>query len=402
MLLGVLFISTRGFSATVTCNVNNSYPAWTTLNTPFELNIGQVNAAKNANMTVGAGVADYTVLYTISQVNVGVLGETCSTTSGLYMYYTMLSAHGSVLNTIGNDAIYPTSVPGIGISIKTAYLLSNRPIKLYPEGQVWNSVVNGQGYWVAITIWKVPGTIPVSAGSISFTGPTLAPVIMGSGVTFTSSDQNRILDGGKAWINGSRVLTGTLMIQPTTCDLVMPNTTVQMGTHDGGGRGDSAWKDASFKLSCSNAYGYGGSLYSIEGYKSPNAVPPSASTLTANSVKNNPIRIQIQPYTPVIDATSGILALDGTGAEGYGIQLAWGDATTQNSGVPANPVQLNAWTSANSLNSAYSSSAYAIGASAISGTADGTIKMAARYIRTSGDIVAGPANAAVEVLVNYE
>lgn len=395
-----LFILSGGMSiaATNNCEVIDAYRSWTGMNTPFELNITQVKASKNVNITLGNSIADYTVLYTIPKVNVGNVSASCSVSPDLY--YTMFASnYGPAVRATTSETIYPTSVPGIGISIGSQ-LQSDSPIVLYPGAKYYSGASNGYGFWLSVKIWKIPGAIPVSMGAITFTGPTVGQLLMKSGYTFTSSDSSRVWDNGKGWIASSRTLTGTLMFQPTTCDLVMPSRTVNMGEYNGS-TGQSAWKDASFKLDCPNAYGYGGSTTSDNSYTYPDSVHPD-STITANTIQNKPIRIQIIPRTSAIDANNGIIALDGTGAKGYGIQLAWGNSTLLGSGAPSSPVILNGWTLANTLNSAYRASAYAIGAPAFASSADGTIKMAARYVRTSGETQPGPANASIEVIANYQ
>ncbi|WP_449507636.1 hypothetical protein [Enterobacter ludwigii] len=62
---------------------------------------------------------------------------------------------------------------------------------------------------------------------------------------------------------------------------------------------------------------------------------------------------------------------------------------------------LNSYVDANSLNSGFGAGDTPIGGNAFSGT-DNTIKMAARYIRTTGETAPGPANAVVQVIANYE
>ena len=103
----------------------------------------------------------------------------------------------------------------------------------------------------------------------------------------------------------------------------------------------------------------------------------------------------------MVDANRGIIALDGTGAQGYGIQLAWGDYTTQNSQEPLNPVVLNSYVAANTLNPNFSADDTPVGGNGFHGS-DNTIKMAARYIRTAGNSAPGPANAVVQVIANYQ
>lgn len=379
--------------AAINCEPTNN-SGWNAINTPFELNVTQVDG-KKANVTLGSNLNNFTLLYTMKAIDLGIVGADCS--SSTYLYYTMFSSdYGASVGNVGGEIIYPTSVTGLGISVTS----TSGSVALYPSVVYYGTGNNGYGFWVNVKLWKIPGDLPLTTGLVSFSGPTVGQILMRPGYTFTSSALGRLYDNNKAFIASSRILKGTLIFQPTTCDLVMTNRTVYMGEYDGSG-GKSAWKDASFNLKCPNAYGYDG-VTTVNNY-APNSEDEYRSTyMTPNSKQNNPIRIQIVPRTAVVDANSGIIGLDGSGAQGYGIQLAWGDSGSLGSGTPAKPVILNSWTLANSLNSAYSASAYAIGATAISTGADGTIKMAARYVRTSGTVQPGPANAAVEVIATYQ
>ncbi|HDZ8011987.1 TPA: hypothetical protein RUS85_002594, partial [Citrobacter amalonaticus] len=66
-----------------------------------------------------------------------------------------------------------------------------------------------------------------------------------------------------------------------------------------------------------------------------------------------------------------------------------------------NPVILNSYVDAHSLNAAFSDQSTPINGNGFTG-GDNTIKMAARYIRTSGDAAPGPANAVVQVIATYQ
>jgi hypothetical protein len=162
------------------------------------------------------------------------------------------------------------------------------------------------------------------------------------------------------------------------------------------------WKDASFKLTCADGYGYGGAYNTNQTnpYAYPYSISPAGS-YSANNIKNGRVQINIVPYTGVVDANKGIIALDGTGAQGYGIQLAWGDYSSQTSGEPAKPVMLNTPIDANKLNAGFRAGDTPLGGNGFSGT-DNTIKMAARYVRTTGATASGEANAVVQVIANYQ
>ncbi|OAT15651.1 FimA family pilin [Buttiauxella noackiae ATCC 51607] len=154
------------------------------------------------------------------------------------------------------------------------------------------------------------------------------------------------------------------------------------------------WVDAGFQLKCPQAWGYGGSTTN-------STTPYDASNGSrVNNNGNQPIKIKVTPLNPSVDPLQGIFQLNSGGAEGYDLQLAWGDPASQGN-IPAKPVQLGSWINANTVNRNYSNSAYAIGANAIPTGADEKIKMSARYIRNSQDMKPGVANSSVEVIATY-
>ncbi|MBL5928844.1 fimbrial protein [Lelliottia amnigena] len=369
-------------------SAENHFDQWSAIHSDFELQ------ASNITMTLGGNIPDWTILYT-AEANIGMSASTCDGDHNLY--YTLLSSAQAV-GQQGNDVIYSTDVPGVGISIE-ATAVSNGAVKVYPSVVYYTRGDVGYGFWARIKFWKIPGEIPMNKGPITVTGPDAAIVYMNNGANFTSSAPDRITNDGKAYISSSRILKLTMMFQPGTCNVEGDNVKVNMGDYGGAGS-HSDWKDASFKLVCPDGMGYNGSASSSDPYDNPYSLSPNAST-TANNKKNGRVVISIAPYTEVIDANKGIIALDGTGAQGYGIQLAWGDFSSQNDVEPVNPVVLNSYVDANSLNSSFGAGDTPIGGNAFSGT-DNTIKMAARYIRTTGETAPGPANAVVQVIANYE
>lgn len=379
-------------AATITCSVAG-YADWSGEHVPFELK------PSGLTMTLGSKIADWQVLYT-AHANIGMQTVSCGSSQaygGSLMYFTLLT-DAQPVNTVSGNAIYSTNVPGIGVSV-SASQVTNAAVKSYPSVVYYASPNLGYGFWADIKFWKIPGNIPMNNGPITVTGPDAAVVLMSSGSVYSSSDPERVTDDGKAYVSSSRILTLTMMFQPGTCNIEGDNVNVNMGDYDGSD-GHSSWKDASFKLICPNAMGYDGKANSGNGYDFPLNIQPTA-TITANDKKNGRVQVSIEPYTQVIDANKGIIALDGTGAQGYGIQLAWGEYSSQGSGEPLNPVILNSYVDANKLNSGFSAGDTPIGGNGFTGT-DNTIKMAARYIRTTGDTTPGPANAVVQVIANYQ
>ncbi|WP_161959035.1 MULTISPECIES: fimbrial protein [Citrobacter] len=403
-LVLIYSLSFAAHAKTITCSPStetggNNYGQWSEYHIPFEL------SPSNVHVTTGSGLGDWAIIYTITRINIGVSSGGCSPKSGgqgdMSMNFSIINSP-SIAGKQGNDIIYKTNTPGIGVSIlQTVNNLGSMPT--YPSVLYYaNGENHGIGSWVTIKFWKIPGeNIPVTNGVISVIGPEVAMLFMPhSGDNITSNDLGRVIGGNAAYIDGSRIIQATLMFQSGTCNIEGDNIRVDMGNYNADDKNSAPWKDARFKLVCPDGYGYGGTAHNDTGYKYPYGIGPN-SGVSANSNKNGRVTISIVPYTEVIDANRGIIALDGTGAQGYGIQLAWGDYSSQNAVEPANPVILNSYVDANSLNSGFGAGDTPIGSNAFTGT-DNTIKMAARYIRTTGDTAPGPANAVVQVIANYQ
>lgn len=377
-----------------------NYNQWAQMHSTFDI------AAADVNTTLGQNISDWAVLYTAFDVVIGVDSGNCNA-SGVLDYLTMLTQLPSIGHQ-GSDYIYATDVPGIGISVSGngggGSGSGNYPytsMQPYPWAYIpWDHQANGIGFHAIVKYWKIPNqNIPLDAGAITVTGPEYAVIYKKSGNSFTSSDHSRITSDGMAYINGSRIIVGTLIFKPGTCNIEGDNINVEMGDYDGA-NGASAWKDASFKLICPTAYGYNGGTKGSSGYSYPFSIHDYS--ITSNTQKNGKVEISIVPLNNgAIDPNRGIIALDGTGAQGYGIQLAWGDYSTQNATEPVHPVILNSYVDAHSLNSAFSGDLTPFGGNGFTG-GDNTIKMAARYIRTSGDAAPGPANAVVQVIASYQ
>ena len=389
----VCFYTCSVYAGTINCEPSSS--PFDTIHSDFELK------PPGTNITIGSNIADWSVLYTLSHVSLSAQENSCSINP--YVAYLYYSNNTTLLNTVSGQKIYATNVPGIGISIATYW--GNQPkqnIGPYPDYAKMGEAEATIWFDIDVTFWKIPGEMPMAGGPVSINGPEVGMVYYGNTYTMTSSDPNRIVPfsgntSGTGYLAFSRILHATLMFQPGTCNLEGDNVNVDMGNYDGAG-GHSTWKDASFKLVCPDGNGYGGSYRasSLEPY----AIDPNG-TYVDNNKQNGRVQISIAPYTETLDANRGIIALDGTGAQGYGIQLAWGDYSTQNLAEPSKPVIVNSYVDAHSLNAAFSADDTPIGGNGLVGL-DNTIKMAARYIRTTGKTQPGPANAVVQVIANYQ
>ena len=392
------------FAGTIDCEPTSStqwgYNEWSTLHSSYELK------PSASNITLGSNIADWSPLYTLNNVMLGLQAPACSTWSGLYAEYVYTSPYTNLLNTVSGNKIYPTNVPGIGMSIGLSYGVGSTSKSTGPYPDMYYYGPPWVDTWLVANIiyWKVPGKIPLSQGPISIDGPEIGVVYYSATDTLTSKSADRIIPfnqgNGKGYVVGTRILHATLMFQPGTCNVEGDNVNVEMGNYDGTG-GHSVWKDASFKLDCPDGYGYGGTYTSSDWDLYDINDANGGSITSQNNKSNGRVEISIVPYTETLDANRGIIGLDGTGAQGYGIQLAWGDYSTQNLAEPTNPVILNSYVDAHSLNAAFSADDTPIGGNGLVGL-DNTIKMAARYIRTTGKTQPGPANAVVQVIASYQ
>lgn len=319
--------------------------------------------------------------------------------SSLTYYLSMINyiviAEEVCIGQQANYKIYKTDIPGIGISYNDADSGSQSYGKSLP---LWPQVIPkltasgaalGVGLSLDIRLWKYSSAAnSLPAGILYIKGPTIAQgvgPVAGDTMASCSSEVASAATTDFCYIDRATPLYLS-SVYSSTCEFVNASKTVRMGKHvmplgTPEGKG-TPWVDASFQLRCSDAWGY-----------SSDATNPN------NLTQNNTVTVTVQPRDGFIDATNGIIKLDGTGAEGVGIQLAWGDYSSLGT-VPLKPVKLNTPTNANTLSSHFAAGPYSIGGNAVSG--DGSIKMAARYIRTGGTLKPGLANAKVEIMANYQ
>ncbi|UHM93631.1 hypothetical protein [Rahnella victoriana] len=357
-----------------------------------------------ANITLSENIPDYTIIYSYNNIAVGyITGASCTGNAPLYLYTTLTNVSSPrPISTVSGEDIYPTSVEGLGISITNAANYSSKnPVGVYPAPTViFGGMLSGFPGIISIKLWKIPGIIR-GAGMISFTGPTYS-IMFGTsqaGDTLTGTDMSYSPPGStNFWTVSSRQIIGNMIFQTGTCEMSGGDKTVQMGEHSFQEYSD--WKDASFSLKCPNANGYRGTATGSS--SGPGLTALTGATITANSMRNANLTVTVVPRTAILTSTAsgnpigGTVALDGNGAKGYGVQLAWGNYATLGA-TPAKPVVFNTPVLASTLNSAFASGAYALGAT-MSGAA---IQMGARYIRISNDSGPGEANTSVEIIANY-
>lgn len=228
--------------------------------------MGNKWALPSKAMTLNASIPDYTVLYTVTHSMNAITQMTCDRSNSNSVLSLTLSGVTSADEIIySGNYIYPTSIPGIGISVANRDGNNNGvAVRAYPNTvkKGWQMGENGIGLWVDIKIWKIPSTSDnyVLSGVLDFTGPTLIQGVQLTGSdTFSSSTDMTWGVSSTFWANNAVVLAGSIVFNAGTCNLLMGNQTVQLGTHDNSSN-VSQWKDASFSLDCPNAYGYGGTL----------------------------------------------------------------------------------------------------------------------------------------------
>ncbi|MFP2505812.1 hypothetical protein [Buttiauxella gaviniae] len=353
-----------------------------------------------ANITLSNNITDYTVLYTFSNIRMAYPWVDCKGTNVTWIDTLTALQPGNAIQNSGYT-IYPTSISGIGISINerdTSHTSYTGPINAWPSYVSKTSHNNDGALIVDMKLWKIPGNLPTTAGALQFTGPTVNLAFRTMSATDTyRSDQTPLLDD-RTLVIANRTLSGSLTLLNSTCELSGGNRTVELGRQDHfGPNTQSKWADASFALTCPNAYGYGGQVTNAT-----NTNDAKNGSITANTIKNNSLTITIVPRTAVVTQgylgrlLKGTIALDGTGARGYGVQLAWGDAAALGND-PAKPVEFNTPVLASQLNSAFTNGPYNMGQV----MPMSVFKLAARFIQTDVDVEPGDAKTSVEVIANY-
>jgi hypothetical protein len=359
---------------------------------------GTVEAAKNINLTqkvtLSNRIENCKQIGNVNSVNLGQTSVTLSASGTYYLSVTngVVSASEVCNGQEANFKIYKTSIEGIGISFNdsdSGSQAKGQPLPIFPQQLAkrayGSNIALGIGTWVEVRLWKyssAANTLPY--GLLNIQGPTVFQAVgngaaeIGCNTTSSTSNNGKVCAVNK--INPPEV---TASVYASTCEFVDAAKTVQMGTHNIPGTAaegySSPWVDASFRLRCPNAYGYN-----------------SAPNMTA---LNGTVQVKVVPLTAAINIDKGIIALDGTGAKGVGIQLAWGDYASQSNGTPTKPVKLNTDTAGDTISSNIRMGGYATGSNAITG--DGTVNMAARYVRTTGTLEPGPAKAGVIIYANY-
>ena len=389
VLFFLVFFSDISFARTVTCTggvnpISFTLPA---------SSLDKVTAGLSGDTTT------YRELYTYNYFSWGTSGTNCrSSPNGAqlgWMEYAY-STSGKTPIKYGSDYIFPTKIDGLGISFYDANV-TNKSLGSYSEGALmrasaWTLSTGGYYYnaffLIKVKLWKIPGKFNPeqfnSDGMLEFDDIKVVQAlqILTAGDTWGSDQPDR----GEAllansWNTNSVSLSGGFFVYPGTCDIA--NQTVIMGNFSPSDIPNySPWKDVTFTINCPEAWGYG----KIATISSNNTI-----NSRAKNKNNSGIIITVYPRTTIIDNSRSIIGLKTGGAEGYGIQLAWGAAAVQpTTGDPTNKVTFNQPKVLNTTN--YGNTGQ---------TTTQLINMAARYIRTTGTVQAGRADASIEVVASY-
>ncbi|MDV2900115.1 fimbrial protein [Phytobacter diazotrophicus] len=364
---------------------------------------GTVTRSYSVNLTnkvtLGSGLSNCAMIGSVNSIDMGGTVATKNDGSGKVAYYTLIERSSSSAVEVcsgqyANYRIYKTSVDGIGISYNDADPSSeSKGSPITPTAltkYIANVNTTNVHVWVDVRLWRYSAAADsLPFGLINIQGPAISQGVGASSAGDVIDHCSSLSTGTNPRLCLTDIIKYPLIttsVYSGTCEFVDASKIVQMGkrnipANSAEGYG-SPWVDASFQLRCPDAWGF---------YSNPS----SPTTITRNSA----VMVTVKPRDGVVNASKGIFKLDGSGAQGVGIQLAWGDYGSQGE-TPAKPVQLNTPTNASGISSNFAAGPYAKGSNAVSG--DGTIKMAARYIRTTGTVQPGPANGLVEILANYQ
>lgn len=273
---------------------------------------------------------------------------------------------------------YNTGVSGIGVVIRTAqdgipYVIPQktpqRRCSFIPAGSSCTVSLPANLEIVLIKTSNTIGNGTISAASL----PTIEIGLIASGVN-------------TPFLRAS--FSGAINVVSRTC--LTPNVEVDMGTYKVNdlAQPNSAtpWKDFSITLNNCPAF-YGSNPTAAANI--PNWGNRSGTPINFVGVhQNNSIQVNLIGTVPPINANQGILALNPVGATsgqpatGVGIQVA------NSAGTPV-AIGLGTWIASGITTQAVDGMSY-------------TIPLKARYLKTTGPIGPGQANATAQFTINYQ
>lgn len=391
-LLANIFCGTQAHAAAITCERGKAPVA---IALPYH---------EPKDKTIVGGKI-YTKLYTYESMNAGSVTLACDKGPWSVVYYAIPVNGKEPIRHSDNGIdylIFPTSLSGIGMSFNdTLWGRVPNPTPslnaISPDVRRTYQRATSTNEWSTpmVTIWRIPGPLGEanSSGVLAFTGPSYVLAIMVYPPDTISPDSKAGTGPAplpRSWTANYMSFTGGLNLYPATCTFA--NVSVYLGNYNHGAIPDpvSSWVDASFTLRCPPAWGSG--IIAQVGDNTLGGIRTAA-------IKNSGLNIEVVPRTEIKDSSKGVIAFDGTGAKGYGVQLAWGDVSTQppGEGIPAKPVVFNTTLAAETISN-YESRSYNLGENVTQ-----HIKMAARFVRLNNEEVElGPASAVVEIIANYD
>lgn len=387
IFLIIIFNSVQAIASTVSCAI--------TINTNNKYNFTLPTISTDKFMAgLSANNSQYRKLYTWDYFMGMSTGYQCATSPNVsYSVYEYIASNYGEPTFAEGEWIFPTSTKGIGISFY------ERDYKKQPIGPVsnplkvadWTTGTKPSARYTLstrVTLWKIPGEVGLadSNGKFNIDGfrPVIALKLNNSGDTFSSlpSDQSSF-PMPRSFNITSATVNGSISFVPGTCNFT--NKTVEMGTYTRSElTNNSPWVNASFTLSCPQAWGYGSTATMAQKFNTNTVKSRSSNTSTSGII------VTVSPRNGTVDGTRGIIGLKPGGAEGYGIQLAWGDSASLSASDPLKPVLFGQSQVVSNENFGTSGNTYTR-----------EIKMAARYIRTSGSVQPGRADSAIEILASY-
>lgn len=269
--------------------------------------------------------------------------------------------------------VYESGVPGIGVAFRA--------------GGVWLPDTSNDNESCAGN----PCRIYVRGLSLSVLELVKISDVVGSGVisgnSFPAYEHFIYLDGiSYPYLRSS--FNGRINVVSRTCQT--PNVEVDMGVHKVSefSQASSAtpWKD--FFISLNNCPAFHGTNPSQGGFVSLKFNSSNIPETAALPSQSNTLQVNLTGTVPAVDASLGILALNsaeagsGWAATGVGIQIA------NASGVPVQ-VGPNTWIPSGVATQGFEGASY-------------TIPLKARYLRTTGPVGAGQANATVQFTISYQ
>ena len=396
LALFLLLISQETLANTVSCSSDSGLPE-RTINVP----VGDIKTTASTGLSSGDY---YQSLYTYKAYFLGNIRLDCQSSNGQFVnslrkiYITPMSGGSPVLynDGVADNYIFPTSAPGIGVSF--SYSPGNVSVanKTAPAILLSGFDSNGVFSWVDrvdITVWKTPDLKNNTTANNRYSLNdqfqfTHAHILDSAADNFSSVPYpDTGISNGWAINRVNLNLNGTMEVQKGTCNF--QNKTGFMGHHPlNAGNQPSAWKDASFTVTCDAAWG----LAEQASYSDSHVFIG-----TLGKVKNSGYLVMVNPRTDVVDSNHGIIALKHGGAQGYGIQLAWGKPSMQpSSGEPGYPVLLN------QLLFGFLLPDIGFPSFDSGATPQQEFNMSARYVRLPGETVSpGAADASIEVVVTY-